>query len=72
MATQSELCFVTGPLHHEPVVLLNTAGFYDGMICQLQRMQRDGLLPLPLADMVFPANDGAAALAYLEECGVVP
>jgi uncharacterized protein (TIGR00730 family) len=59
-------------LHHKPVVLLNTAGFYDGLICQLQRMQRDGFLPLPLADMVFPADDGVTALAYLEEFVATP
>jgi uncharacterized protein (TIGR00730 family) len=57
-------------LHHKPVVLLNTAGFYDGLILQLERMQADGFLPLPLAEMIFPADDGAAALAHLEECVV--
>ncbi|MFF2524776.1 LOG family protein [Streptomyces liangshanensis] len=54
-------------LHTKPVVLLNTAGFYDGLKQQLQRMEADGFLPLPLLDLVFFAEDGVGALAYLEE-----
>ncbi|MFL6081975.1 MAG: TIGR00730 family Rossman fold protein [Mycobacterium sp.] len=53
-------------LHNKPVVLLNTAGFYDGLALQLQRMQTDGFLPLPLAELVFIADEPAGALAYLE------
>ena len=52
-------------LHDKPVVLLNTAGFYDGQTLQLQRMQADGFLPAPLAELVFLADDGASALAHL-------
>jgi uncharacterized protein (TIGR00730 family) len=58
-------------LHYKPVVLLNTAGFYDGLILQLERMQEDGFLPLPLAELIFPADNGAAALAHLEGCDAV-
>jgi uncharacterized protein (TIGR00730 family) len=54
-------------LHDKPVVLLNTAGFYDGLMIQLRRMEEDGFLPVPLAELVFFADDGADALAYLEE-----
>jgi uncharacterized protein (TIGR00730 family) len=53
-------------LHDKPVVLLNTAGFYDGLTLQLRRMDEEGFLPVPLADLVFPAVDGAGALAYLQ------
>jgi uncharacterized protein (TIGR00730 family) len=52
-------------LHDKPVVLLNTAGFYDGLALQLQRMETDGFLPVPLAELVFLADDGASALAHL-------
>ncbi|MFI8960689.1 TIGR00730 family Rossman fold protein [Streptomyces sp. NPDC053493] len=52
--------------HTKPVVLLNTAGFYDGLKLQFRRMEDEGFLPLPLADLVFFADDGAEALAYLE------
>jgi uncharacterized protein (TIGR00730 family) len=54
-------------MHTKPVVLLNTAGFYDGLKEQFQRMESEGFLPLPLTDLVFFASDGVGALAYLEE-----
>ncbi|MFF8829948.1 TIGR00730 family Rossman fold protein [Streptomyces sp. NPDC015131] len=53
--------------HTKPVVLLNAAGFYDGLKQQFRRMEAEGFLPLPLTDLVFFAEDGVAALAYLEE-----
>ncbi|MDX3851869.1 TIGR00730 family Rossman fold protein [Streptomyces sp. AK02-01A] len=53
-------------LHSKPVVLLNTAGFYDGLKQQFRRMDEEGFLPVPLTDLVFFAEDGASALAYLE------
>lgn len=53
-------------LHDKPVVLLNTAGFYDGLTIQLQRMDEERFLPVPIIDLVFIADDGAEALAYLE------
>ncbi|MFJ8644850.1 TIGR00730 family Rossman fold protein [Streptomyces sp. NPDC093546] len=54
-------------LHAKPVVLLNTAGFYDGLKEQFRRMDAEGFLPVPLTDLVFFAEDGVSALAYLEE-----
>ncbi|MCA1219151.1 TIGR00730 family Rossman fold protein [Streptomyces sp. 8L] len=53
--------------HTKPVVLLNTAGFYDGLRQQFQRMEDEGFLPIPLTDLVFFAEDGVGALAFLEE-----
>lgn len=53
-------------LHGKPVVLLNTAGFYDGLVLQLRRMAAEHFLPVPLADLVHVADDGADAFAYLE------
>ncbi|MEU8822933.1 TIGR00730 family Rossman fold protein [Streptomyces sp. NPDC048636] len=53
-------------LHIKPVVLLNTAGFYDGLRRQFQRMEDEGFLPRPLEELVFFADDGVAAMAYLE------
>ncbi|MFG1807640.1 TIGR00730 family Rossman fold protein [Streptomyces sp. NPDC049040] len=55
-------------LHTKPVVLLNTAGFYDGFVLQLRRMEGDGFLPVPLSELLFVASEGAGALAYLERC----
>ncbi len=54
-------------LHDKPVVLLNTAGFYDGLALQLRRMEEEGFLPVPLAELVYVANEGIDALAHLEE-----
>ncbi|SDP31171.1 hypothetical protein SAMN05216259_12337 [Actinacidiphila guanduensis] len=54
-------------LHAKPVVLLNSAGFYDGLLEQFRRMDADGFLPLPLAELVYFADDGADAMAYLQE-----
>ncbi|WP_141311498.1 LOG family protein [Streptomyces spinoverrucosus] len=51
----------------KPVVLLNTAGFYDGLKEQFRRMEDEGFLPRPLADLVFFAAEPVGALAYLEE-----
>ncbi len=33
--------------HTKPVVLLDTAGFYDGLRRQFQRMEDEGFLPFP-------------------------
>ena len=51
----------------KPVVLLNTAGFYDGLKQQFHRMDAEGFLPRPLAELVFFAEEPVGALAYLEE-----
>ncbi|MDQ8701957.1 TIGR00730 family Rossman fold protein [Streptomyces sp. LHD-70] len=51
----------------KPVVLLNTAGFYDGLKTQFRRMDDEGFLPVPLTDLVFFAEEPVGALAYLEE-----
>lgn len=59
-------------LHDKPVVVLNTAGFYDGLRQQFQRMDEEGFLPLPLTDLVFFAEDGVGAMAYLEESAGMP
>lgn len=50
----------------KPVVLLNTAGFYDGLETQFRRMEEEGFLPRPLSELMFFAEDPAAALAHLE------
>jgi uncharacterized protein (TIGR00730 family) len=52
-------------LHAKPVVLLNTAGFYDGLITQLQRMEDEHFLPVPLAEMVTYADSGEQVLAAI-------
>ncbi|GHJ42958.1 cytokinin riboside 5'-monophosphate phosphoribohydrolase [Catellatospora sp. TT07R-123] len=53
--------------YDKPVVLLNTAGFYDGLILQLRRMEAEGFLPVTLADLLHVADTAADALAHLEQ-----
>ncbi|MCF6522378.1 TIGR00730 family Rossman fold protein [Streptomyces sp. JJ36] len=53
-------------MHGKPVVVLNTAGFYDGLQAQLARMDAEGFLPVPLSGLVAFAPDPAAAVAHLE------
>lgn len=48
-------------------MLLNTAGFHDGLKEQFRRMEDEGFLPLPLTDLVFFAEEPVGALACLEE-----
>lgn len=52
--------------HDKPVVLLNTAGFYDGLMIQLRRMEQDGFLPVALDDLVFVTEEPDAAMRYLQ------
>jgi uncharacterized protein (TIGR00730 family) len=53
-------------LHGKPVVVLDTAGFYDGLRRQLERMDAEGFLPVPLAELVRFATEPAEAFDYLE------
>ncbi|GAA5004761.1 LOG family protein [Streptomyces siamensis] len=55
-------------LHDKPVVLLNSAGFYDGLTLQLRRMEEEGFLPVRLDELFFPAATAADAFAHLEKC----
>ncbi|MFD5536527.1 TIGR00730 family Rossman fold protein [Streptomyces sp. NPDC127079] len=50
----------------KPVVLLNTAGFYDGLEQQFRRMEAEGFLPRPLSELMHFAAEPADALACLE------
>jgi uncharacterized protein (TIGR00730 family) len=50
-----------------PIVLLNTAGFYDGLRQQFLRMEAEGFLFRPLPELLFFAEEPLGAMAYLEE-----
>ncbi|MFI6793169.1 TIGR00730 family Rossman fold protein [Nonomuraea sp. NPDC050383] len=50
-----------------PVVLLNTAGFYDGLKEQFRRMEDEGFLPRPLSELMFFADEPVEAMTYLKE-----
>ena len=50
----------------KPILLLNTAGFYDGLREQFRRMEDEGFLARPLEELVYFTEEPAEALAYLE------
>lgn len=52
-------------MHRKPVVVLNTAGFYDGLRQQMLRMEEERFLPLPLSELVVFADDAAEAITAL-------
>ncbi|MGW7354272.1 LOG family protein [Streptomyces sp. NPDC054784] len=52
-------------MHGKSVVVLNTAGFYDGLKRQLQRMDAERFLPVPLDDLCTFADRPDEALSAL-------
>lgn len=52
--------------HAKPIIFLNTGNFYGGLIILLERMEREGFLPKPVADLAFFADDPAAAIEYID------
>jgi len=54
-------------LHDKPVVVLDTEGFYAGLRTQLERMDAEGFLPRPLAELITFAATPAEALDHLKE-----
>lgn len=52
-------------LHHKPVVLLNTRGFFDGILAFLARAQGEGFLRLPAERAIRVAATPAEAMALL-------
>lgn len=53
--------------YDKPVVLLNTDGFYDGLMTQLRRMEAEGFLPLLLTELLHVVDTPADALTHLEK-----
>ena len=50
-----------------PVVVLNTDGFYDGLQQQFARMDAEGFLPVPLAQLCTFADQPEEALEVIEQ-----
>lgn len=38
--------------HHKPIIILNSDGFYEGLRMQLSKMESEGFLPKPLAELI--------------------
>jgi uncharacterized protein (TIGR00730 family) len=54
-------------VHEKPVVLLNSAGFFDGLKMQLERMDAEGFLPRTLSELVYFADTPQGAITHLEQ-----
>jgi uncharacterized protein (TIGR00730 family) len=57
-------------LHHKPLIILNTAGFYDGLRTLWDHMADEGFLsrlPAPLYDMIQFADTPEAVMELLAE-----
>lgn len=52
-------------IHEKLVIILNTAGFYNGFKLQLETMENEGMLPRPLSELVFFADTPEAVIDYL-------
>lgn len=52
-------------LHDKPIVILNIAGFYDGLKTQFEKMRDEGFLHRPLEETVYFADTPEDAIAYI-------
>ncbi|MFJ7906094.1 TIGR00730 family Rossman fold protein [Kitasatospora sp. NPDC096204] len=50
----------------KPVVVLDTEGFYAGLRTQMERMDAEGFLPRPLAELITFADTPAEVFAQLK------
>lgn len=53
-------------VYAKPIVVLNTAGFYDGLRRQLVQMDAEGFLPVPLAQLCTFVDQPAQVMAEIE------
>ena len=49
----------------KPIVIVNTDGFYDGLIMQLTRMFKEGFIPKSMDDLVYFASEPKEVLGYI-------
>ncbi len=50
--------------HNKPIVVLNTDNFYEGLKIQLERMEKEGMLP-PVSKLAYFADTPQPAIDYL-------
>lgn len=53
--------------HTKPVLLLNTDHFYDGLKRQLQKMQDEGFIHIPLDELLYFAETPQEAIDYINK-----
>ncbi|MDP4011074.1 MAG: TIGR00730 family Rossman fold protein [Candidatus Roizmanbacteria bacterium] len=54
-------------LFNKPVVLLNTRGFWDGLISQFDHMYQEGFIPMKSEELFFSSDDPNEILEYLRK-----
>lgn len=54
-------------VHDKPLIVLNTAHFYDGLQLLMNKMNDEGFLPRPLTELVYFAEQPNDVLAYLDQ-----
>jgi uncharacterized protein (TIGR00730 family) len=54
-------------MYNKPIVFLNTDNFYEGLLMQLKRMEREGFLSRPLEEFAFFGSDPQEVITYLEQ-----
>ena len=59
------LAWQTLKLHHKPIILMNTAGFYDGLLAFLDHCVREGVLKPKNREMLLIASSVEEVLALL-------
>ncbi len=55
--------------HNTKTIVVNTAGFYDGLSAQLQRMHKEGFLREDVMQSVHFVDTPEAAMKYISEYG---
>ena len=54
-------------VHEKPVIILNTEKFYEGLKIQLETMEKEGMLPCPLSELVFFATTPQEVIDYISK-----
>lgn len=53
-------------LHSKPIVVLNTDGFYSGLIDQLARMKQEGFITQELDNMIYFSDTPTQVIQYID------
>jgi uncharacterized protein (TIGR00730 family) len=51
--------------HNKPIVLLNTKGYWNGLLTQIETMTKEGFFNKPLFDLIYVTEDPQDAMNYI-------
>jgi len=54
-------------LLNKPIAFLSIDGFWDGLISQIEHMNKEGFLPYSFEDMCFSSDSPEEIMEYLEK-----